>query len=136
MRPAPEVRFTQDLLSDVQTFVSEVEDTFKSENAENGQGDLGAVVRTAFRAAGFYDSTKVAPQDIELSWTQHRESFSKFGQATANAMELIYRVRDFSNRFALTLPSIQGLRDSPMISAQLDAYKKIDALLNEQAAKA
>jgi hypothetical protein len=136
MRPAPEVRFTQDLLSEVQTFVSEVENTFKSENAQNSQGDLDAVIRTAFRAAGFHDPTKVAPQDIELSWAQHRQSFSKFGQATANAIELIYRVRDFSNGFALTLPSIQVLRDSPMISAQLNAYKKIEALLNEQAAKA
>ncbi|KAM0248334.1 hypothetical protein ACHAP5_003504 [Fusarium lateritium] len=136
MRPAPEVRFTQDLLSDVQAFASEVEDTFKSENATNDQADLNSVIRTAFRAAGFYDATEVATLDIESSWIKHRESFSKFGQATANAMELIYRVREFSNAFALTLPSIEVLRDSPMFSAQVDAYKKIDALLKEQVAKA
>jgi hypothetical protein len=135
MRPSPEVRFTQDLLSDVQAFVSDVENTFKQENAENGQGNLDAVIRTAFRAAGFYDSTKGAPQNIELSWTQHHNSFSQFGQPTANAMELIYRVRDFSNGFALTLPSIQVLRDSSLISAQVDAYNKIVALLDGQMAK-
>ncbi|KAM0344486.1 hypothetical protein ACHAPU_007458 [Fusarium lateritium] len=132
-RPEPAVELTQDLLSDVKSFVSDIEDTFRSENAGNGQGDLDQVIRMTFRAAGFFDETSIASLDLDHNWSEYRERLSKFGQATANAIEVIYRIRGIPGGFGLTLPNIQVVRESPMISAQVDACKEIDALLKEEA---
>ncbi|KAF4992832.1 hypothetical protein FGRMN_6884 [Fusarium graminum] len=133
-RPKPAKTLVQDLLSDVQSFVSDIEDAFRSENAENGQGDLSQVIRMAFRAAGFFDETSIAALDLDHNWSEYRERLSKFGQALVNAVEVIYRLRHVAGGFALTLPNIQVLRESPMVSAQVDAYKEIDALLKEDGA--
>ncbi|CVK94152.1 uncharacterized protein FMAN_03370 [Fusarium mangiferae] len=128
--PQPTVKAIQQSFSQVKSFVSDLEETLRPENAENGQGSLDQVIRMAFRAEGLLDRTISETLEYKSRWDQHLDRFVKFGRTTRDAMETIFRLRDTPDGFRLILSIIQTLKESPLIKDQLEASKKINALLS------
>ncbi|KAF4336143.1 polyketide synthase [Fusarium beomiforme] len=128
--PQTTMKSVQESFSHVRLFASDLEKTLRAENAENGQGSLDKVIRVAFRAEGLFSKLQIETLDYKSRWDQHHDRFAKFGQATGDAMETIFRLRDSPDAFRLILHIIQVLKESPMIKEQVPAYKKIDALLS------
>ncbi|KAF4446283.1 hypothetical protein F53441_10033 [Fusarium austroafricanum] len=127
--PEPTMKAVQESFSPLRSFITDVEKTLSAENAGNGQGDLDKVIRVALRAEGTFDGEQVNTMNYQSRWDQHHARFAKFGQGTSDAMEAIFRLRDTPDSFRIILPSIQVLKESPMIKEQVEAYKKIDTLL-------
>ncbi|KAF5720593.1 hypothetical protein FGLOB1_701 [Fusarium globosum] len=129
--PAPTLKAIQESLSHVRLFVSELENTLPKENDGNGEGDLDHVIRLVFRAEGLFGSG-VEAMDYESKWGQHRHRLSQiFGLPIGKAMETAFRLRNTPDAFGLILPQIQVLRESPLIKDQVEAFKKIEALLEQ-----
>ncbi|KNB03278.1 hypothetical protein FOXG_05824 [Fusarium oxysporum f. sp. lycopersici 4287] len=127
--PAPTMKAIQESFSRVCLFISELEKTLQNGNDGNGEGDLDHVIRLVFRAEGLFGSG-VEAMDYESKWGQHRDRLSQlFGQPTGKAMEAIFRLRNTPDAFDIILPQIQVLGESPLIRDQVEAFKKIDALL-------
>ncbi|KLO85793.1 uncharacterized protein LW93_14412 [Fusarium fujikuroi] len=129
--PAPTVKAIQESFSCVRLFVSELEKILPEENDGNGEGDLNHVLRLVFRAEGLFGSG-VEAMDYESKWGQHRHRLSQmFGQPIGKAMETAFRLRNTPDAFGLILPQIQVLRESALIKDQVEAFKKIEALLGQ-----
>ncbi|KAL7759457.1 hypothetical protein ACKLNR_009547 [Fusarium oxysporum f. sp. zingiberi] len=127
--PAPTMKAIQESFSHVSLFISELEKTLQNENDGNGEGDLDHVIRLVFRAEGIFGSG-VEAMDYESKWGQHRDRLSQlFGQPTGKAMEAVFRLRNIPDAFGIILPQIQVLGESPLIRDQVEAFKKIEALL-------
>ncbi|KAF5653146.1 hypothetical protein F25303_2576 [Fusarium sp. NRRL 25303] len=129
--PAPTLKAIQESFSHVRLFVSELENTLPKENDGNREGDLDHVIRLVFRAEGLFGSG-VEAMDYESKWVQHRHRLSQmFGQPIGKAMETAFRLRNTPDAFGLILPQIQVLRESPLIKDQVEAFKKIEALVGQ-----
>ncbi|KAH6959251.1 hypothetical protein DER45DRAFT_565620 [Fusarium avenaceum] len=128
----PKTQGAQYMLSCVRRFISDI-DVFSTENSNKSVDNLDIFIRMSFRAAGLFDKQQVALLDYETNWAEHRDAFSKFGPAIGNAIEIMYRLRGPSG-FVLACPQIKLLRESPLISAQMEAFKTIEGWLEEQAA--
>jgi hypothetical protein len=127
--PAATVKAIQESFSHVRLFISELEKTLQNENDDNGQGDLDQVFRLVFRAEGLFGSG-VEAMDYESKWDRHRDRLAQlFGQPTGKAMEAVFRLRNTPDAFSIILPQIQVLGESPLIKDQVEAFKKIEALL-------
>ncbi|KIL93098.1 polyketide synthase [Fusarium avenaceum] len=134
LHPTPTVKGAQDMLLCVCNSISDIDNTFSTEISNELVDDLDIFIRMSFRAAGLFDKREVALLNYETNWAEHREAFSKFSPTIGNAIEVIYRLRG-PGGFALAYPQIKFLRESSLISAQLDAFKAIEDLLEEQAAE-
>ncbi|RBR20631.1 hypothetical protein FVER53590_03703 [Fusarium verticillioides] len=129
--PAPTIKAIQESFSQVRLFVSELEKTLQNKNDGNGKGDLDHVIRLVFRAEGLFGSG-VEAMDYESKWSQHRARLSQlFGQPTGDAIEAVFRLRDTPDAFGIILPQIQVLGESSLIKDQVEAFKKIEALLGQ-----
>ncbi|KAL9570305.1 hypothetical protein ACKAV7_005511 [Fusarium commune] len=127
--PAPTMKSIQESFCHVRSFVSELEKALQNENDGNGEGDLDHVIRLVFRAEGLFGSG-VGAMDYESKWGQHRDRLSQlFGQPTGNAMEAVFRLRNTPDALSIIIPQMQVLRESPLIKSQVEAFKKIEALL-------
>ncbi|EWG41629.1 hypothetical protein FVEG_03703 [Fusarium verticillioides 7600] len=129
--PAPKLKAVQESFSPVRSFVADVQKALQPENSENGQGSIDQVIRVAFRAEGLYTKAEVEALDYRSKWEKHRlNRFIKIGQALGDCMQVIFSNCDEPGGFRLTLPNIQVLRESPLVKDQVEAYKKIEALLS------
>ncbi|KAG5663454.1 hypothetical protein KAF25_001390 [Fusarium avenaceum] len=134
LHPIPTVRGAQDMVLCVCASICDIDNAFLTETTNDLVDDLDIFIRMSFRAAGLFDKHEVALLNYETKWAEHREAFFKFGPGIGNAIEAIYRLRG-PGGFALAYPQIKYLRESSLISAQLDGYKTIEDWLEEQAAK-
>jgi hypothetical protein len=129
--PTPTLKAIQESFSHVRLFVSDLEKTLQNKNDGDGKGDLDHVIRLVFRAEGLFGSG-VEGMDYESRWSQHRARLSQqFGQPTGDAIEAVFRLRDTPDAFGIILPQIQVLVESSLIKDQVEAFKKIEALLEQ-----
>ncbi|KAF5611606.1 polyketide synthase [Fusarium subglutinans] len=129
--PAPTIKAIHESFSHVRLFVAESEKILQDTNDGNGEGDLDHVIRLVFRAEGLFGSG-VEAMDYESKWDQHRNRLSQlFGQPTGKAMEAVFRLRNTPDAFSIILPQIQVLAESSLIKDQVEAFKKIEALLGQ-----
>ncbi|KAF5975053.1 hypothetical protein FBULB1_7562 [Fusarium bulbicola] len=129
--PAPTMKAIQESFSRVRLFVAELEKTLQNKNDGNEEGDLDHVIRLVFRAEGLFGSG-VEAMDYESKWDQHRNRLSQlFGEPTGKAMEAVFRLRNTPDAFSIILPQIQVLGESSLIKDQVEAFKKIEALLGQ-----
>ncbi|KAF5563225.1 polyketide synthase [Fusarium phyllophilum] len=129
--PVPKMKAIQQSFSHVRLFIAELEKTLQSKNNGSGEGDLDHVIRLVLRAEGLFGSG-VEAMDYESKWSQHRARFSQlFGQPTGDAIEAVFRLRSTPDAYGIILPQIQVLRESPLIKDQVEAFKKIEALLGQ-----
>ncbi|KAF5623008.1 polyketide synthase [Fusarium sp. NRRL 52700] len=128
---APTMKAIQESFSHVRLFVTQLEKTLQNKNNGNGEGDLYHVIRLVFRAEGLFGSG-VEAMDYVSKWDQHRNRLSQlFGQPTGNAMEAAFKLRSTHDGFGIILPQIQALGESSLIKDQVEAFKKIEALLGQ-----
>ncbi|KAF5649524.1 uncharacterized protein FTJAE_961 [Fusarium tjaetaba] len=125
----PSLNEARDLLSEVQSLKSEIQETLPAADAENGQGSLGKVIRMCFRAAGLFDGPQAKSMDYEQQWDRYREDFSKVDKTTAGILNTLYKYRNIDGAFEDFLPMIGLLRESPMTKGQVDACTEIEGLL-------
>jgi hypothetical protein len=109
-------------------------DIFSTASSNELVDDLDIFIRMSLRAAGLFDKQQLALLNYEESWGKHREAFSKISPVIGNAIEAIYRLRG-PGGFVLAYPLIKVLGESPLISTQIEAFKKIEGWLEEQATK-
>ncbi|WZH41931.1 hypothetical protein QYS62_002892 [Fusarium acuminatum] len=129
----PKVQGAQYMLSCVRSFISDM-DIFSTASSNELVDDLDIFIRMSLRAAGLFDKQQLALLNYEESWGKHREAFSKISPVIGNAIEAIYRLRG-PGGFVLAYPLIKVLGESPLISTQIEAFKKIEGWLEEQATK-
>jgi hypothetical protein len=134
LHPTPTVKGAQDMLLCVCTSICDIDNVFSTEIPNDLVDDLDIFIRMSFRAAGLFDKHEVVLLNYETKWAEHRETFFRFGPAIGNAIEAIYRLRG-PGGFALAYPQIKVLRESSLISAQLDAFKTINDWLEEKEAE-
>ncbi|PNP85967.1 hypothetical protein FNYG_01023 [Fusarium nygamai] len=129
---APTMKAIQSSFSHVRSFVTELENALRNNNDGNGKGDLDHVIRLVFRAEGLFGSG-VEAMDYESKWGQHRDRLSQlFGQPTGKAMEAVFRLRNTPDAFGIILSQIQVLGESSLIKDQVEAFKRIEALLGQR----
>ncbi|KAF5587819.1 polyketide synthase [Fusarium pseudocircinatum] len=68
---------------------------------------------------------------IQSSFSHVRSLCQLFGQPTGDAIEAIFRLRNTPDAFGIILPQIQVLGESSLIKDQVEAFKKIEALLGQ-----
>ncbi|KAF5704394.1 hypothetical protein FMUND_12582 [Fusarium mundagurra] len=125
----PSLNEARDLLSEVQSLKSEIQETLPATDAENGQGSLDKVIRMCFRAAGLFDRPQAKSMDYEQQWDKYREDFSKVDKTTARILNTLYKYRNTDGAFEDFFPMVGPLRDSSMIKGQVDACTEIECLL-------
>ncbi|KAF5682030.1 polyketide synthase [Fusarium denticulatum] len=125
----PSLNEAWDLLSEVQSLKSEIQETLPATDPDNGQGSLDKVIRMCFRAAGLLDRPQAKSMDYEQQWDKCREDFSKMDKTTAGILNILYKYRNTDGAFEDFLPMVGPLRDSSMIKGQVDACTEIEGLL-------
>ncbi|KAH7179270.1 uncharacterized protein B0J16DRAFT_387103 [Fusarium flagelliforme] len=123
-------------LSQVQSFITNVEEAFCPENATNGKGNLEEVIRLTFRAAGLGPRLALAACENKLAWQKNMlKQLDQTPQPNQTIRETIgdlYELRSLNNGFRYALPCVKALADSPLIQGQSALLKDIIALLGEE----
>ncbi|KAF5967176.1 polyketide synthase [Fusarium coicis] len=125
----PSLNEARDLLSEVQSLKSEIQETLPASDAGNCKGSLDKVIRMCFRAGGLFDRPQAKSVDYEQQWDKYRENFSEVDKTTAGILNTFYKYRNTDGAFEDFLPMVGLLRESPMIKGQIDACTEIEGLL-------
>jgi hypothetical protein len=127
------VEGAQRALSQVRSFVSDLEEELRPTHATDGKGNLEKVIRLAFRAAGVQPELALVICEKKLTW--QKNAFSQFGKSLGQTIDDLYALRPLENGFRIAIPHLKTLSEAPMIQDQIRIFKEIDALLKEELAK-
>ncbi|KAF4503526.1 polyketide synthase [Fusarium agapanthi] len=125
----PSLNEAWDLLSEVESFKSEMLETLPAEDADNGDKIMDKAIRICFRAAGLFNWPQAKSLDYEQHWDKYREDFSRVDKTTAGILNTFYKYRNTDGAFEDFLPMIGLMRESSMIRGQVDACTQIEGLL-------